>query len=127
MYQRPESPLVIGGVLDDGFKLVRASFSQVIWLSLAGAVAANFANLFAGGGLDSGLSPVRAVVVGAGILVGALLSVVFYAAILARINAVATGTEMTSKSAMRLGRRFFWPLLGCGLLYGLRQLGPSHQ
>lgn len=117
MYQRPDSPLAIGGVLDDGFKLVRASFPQVIWLSLFGAVLANFANLF--GGIDPEQPPALSIVVGIGLIVGGLMGVVFYAAIIAKINAVAEGEELSPKSAMRLGLRLFFPLLGCSLLYAL--------
>ena len=53
MYEQPDSPLTIGGVLDSGIKLFKVSFNRVVWL----AIAAGFFSQIPGLMITTGVDP----------------------------------------------------------------------
>jgi uncharacterized membrane protein YeaQ/YmgE (transglycosylase-associated protein family) len=124
VYQLPEEPQSIGGVLDDGFQLLKASFGKVLPISLVGAMFNTLPNLMAPD-LDpadlSTLPPLLPWVV----LLSIVVSLMIYSAVLARIDAVAHNTELRLGAALSVGLRRFFPLLGCFVLYSVAVLAGS--
>ena len=110
MYQLATAPESIGGVLDNGFKLFRASFVPlfplVVLSTLATTVPATFfsryVQRFAGEGLPTWTRELGAEIFVGGVLTF-LLVVVFTAAILVRIDAVANGRSMSLGQAFTAG------------------------
>ncbi len=103
MYQQPNAPQSIGGVLDSGFKLYRESLSQAYLLAAGAALIVAPVNL---------LLPPYVARVGAAGLIGAngliaiavaLISVLLYAALIARIDAVARGASLSLGAALSVG------------------------
>lgn len=95
MYEKPTSPQNIGQVLDGSFRLTAASFGQTWLLALLAGLAGSAASAyqFSRGGslLEAALAPQDATYWTL-YVVGALLSILFFAAIYLRIDAVAGGT-----------------------------------
>lgn len=122
MYTPPEVPLSIGGVLDDGFSLLKASFAKVFPLALAGSLVSGAANLFFPLTDPAGM---RALSAGPTLLVLAatLSSLVFFAAILAMIDATARQREMSFGDALAVGVSRFLPILACVTLFILAVAG----
>ena len=119
MYERPTSPKSIGGVLDDGFKLFRASFMKLIGFALVGGFLAELPNAF----LAYSTTQAEPLNIGAGfwgifamIMIG---SVVVYAAIVARVDAVANNREMSVGGALSVAARRAIPMVSCSILYGI--------
>ena len=103
MYQQPNAPQSIGGVLDSGFKLYRESLSQAYLLAALAALVTAPVNLFvqpylARNGL-SGLLGATALL----IIAVALVTVILYAALIARIDAVARGASVSLHDALSVG------------------------
>lgn len=94
MYQRPDTLLSIGGVLDDGFRLVKSSYGKVFLLALFAAFAGQIPNYFLGGTPAEQLQ-----VVSAGTLVwlgiSIVISVILTGALIARVDAVTNGDDLT--------------------------------
>lgn len=113
MYQAPEAPLSVAGVLDDGFLLFRAAFKDAFPLSFGGALlsAPLRAELWSAASLD-----VRAIP-------GLLLSLVLLAAlglittggVLARIAAVAGGDRLSLAGALALALRRLPAMIGAAV------------
>jgi|KBSSwiStaDraftv2_1062776.scaffolds.fasta_scaffold46587_2 hypothetical protein len=103
MYQQPNAPQSIGGVLDSGFKLYRESLSQAYLLGAIGALATAPANLLQPYIVRSGYSPSVVAPVGLGILATAVVAVVLYAALIARIDAAGRGAPISFGQALSLG------------------------
>jgi hypothetical protein len=119
MYQTPDSPLSIGGVLDDGFRLLKASFTRVFLLALVASVLGQIPSLFVEMPVDGSEIPdITAVVFGVSLLTGAM-TLVFYAAIIVRINAIACGLDVTMADAVGVGFKRFFPMLLAYIIYGL--------
>lgn len=120
MYERPTEPQSIAGVLDSGFKLFRASFSQVVGLAMLagfiGQLPSVMVTMMIGGenAADSLLS-----VILISLLIVMLISMVFFAAIVSRMHGAHVSREVSTKDALNMGFSCMLPLLGCVLLYGL--------
>lgn len=122
MYERPTEPLGIGGVLDSGFKLFRASFSQVVGLAIFAGLVSQLPSVMVtlmmgtgGAPDDSSLLSVMLI----SLLIVMLVSMVFFAAIINRMHGVHVSREVSTGEAFSMGFSCMLPLLGCMLLYGL--------
>jgi len=122
MYERPTEPQSIGGVLDSGFKLFRASFSQVVGLAIVAGFMSQLPSVMVtlmmgeGGAPDS--SSLLSVML-ISLLIVMLVSMVFFAAIVSRMHGAHAGREVSMGDAFNMGFSCMLPLLGCMLLYGL--------
>lgn len=115
MYQKPDMPLSIGGVLDDGFSLLKASFSSVLGLAFVAAYISNLPNMVA----DPQTETVDPADMAFAVLYLFLLplSLILFGAMIARINAISSGLEMSLGESLRVGLRRFFPLLFCWILF----------
>ena len=115
MYQQPNAPQSIGGVLDSGFKMYRESLSQAYLLAAIAALVTAPVNLFQSYFIANG---VTGLIGTRGLLViaAALLAVVFYAALIARIDAVARGAPLSLGQALSLGLQRMGTMVLSGLL-----------
>ncbi len=120
MYERPGEPQSIGGILDSGFKLFRASFGQVVGL----AIVAGFVSQLPGvlvtlmvGGENAQDSLFTVMLIS--FLIVMLISMVFYAAIVSRMHGTHVSREVSLGESFSMGFSCMLPLLGCMLLYGL--------
>jgi hypothetical protein len=119
MYQQPNAPQSIGGVLDSGFKLYRESLSQAYLLAAMASLVTAPVNLFvqpyvATSGL-SGLVGLRLLL----IIAVVLAVVVLYAALIARIDGVARGAPLSIGQALYVGVQRMGTMLLSGLLVGI--------
>lgn len=115
MYQRPTAPLSIGGVLDDGFSLLKVSFTRIIPLAFLPAFINQVPNVITG--VDPNEMPTEMPPEAVGLtLVAAIVSLWFFGAIIARLDAISRGEDTGLSGALGVGGRRFLPLLGCGLL-----------
>lgn len=110
MYQRPDGPLSIGGVLDDGFRLCKASFSKIFLLALISAFINQIPSAFMGftPGEEMTELPVGALWAFA---LTAVISMVFYGAVIARVDAISRGESVSLGEALGVGLRRFFPIL----------------
>lgn len=116
MYQRPEAPQSIGGVLDEGFKLYRASLSGVVVFTFFAMAAGQLPNLV----IDpAAVLPQFTTALAVALLVSLAASMLFYAAAVGRMDAVAEGRELSAGAALRLGVVKMLPLLVFMLLYAI--------
>lgn len=114
MYQPATSPQSIGGVLDDGFRLFRASLPQVVVLAFVGTLAGQLPNML--GADPQSLSGIGAALLVA-FVVSLLLSLGFYGAVVGRMNGVARQQELSVGDALSLGLRRLLPLVAVTVLY----------
>lgn len=118
MYQPPTAPLSIGGVLDHGFRLMRACFTGVIGLAFLSAIVNAIPGLIVPQP-DLTANPSLPASFIAFSLVAVLFGVVLYGAILARIDAVVKSTQLSFMDSIGVGMRRFFPILFCFILYSL--------
>lgn len=112
MYQAATSPQSIGGVLDDGFRLFRASLPQVVVLAFVGTLVGQVPNMLVAEPMaDVGTMVLVAVVA------SLVLSLGFYGAVVGRINGVAQQQPLSLGEALLLGLRRLLPLLAVTILY----------
>jgi hypothetical protein len=119
MYQQPNAPQSIGGVLDSGFKLYRESLSHSYLLAAIAALVTAPVNFFiepyvARTGM-SGLIGTSGLLVVAIVVV----NVVVYAALIARIDAVARGGSLSLGEALSLGVQRMGTMLLSGLMFSI--------
>lgn len=122
MYERPTEPQSIGGVLDSGFKLFRASFRQVVVLAMVAGFLGQLPSvmmtmMIASGGTPENSSLLSTVMIS--LLIVMLVSMVFFAAIVSRMHGAHAGREVSMGDAFGMGFSCMLPLLGCMLLYGI--------
>lgn len=122
MYSQPTAPLSIGGVLDDGFRLLQACFMRIFGLALLSSITSVVPNLLAPV-TEPDAAPTMAADLGWIFLLCSLLSVVFYGALVASVHAVAKSAPISLSDAFGIGFRRFLPQIGCFLLMGLAILG----
>lgn len=122
MYQAPTAPLSIGGVLDDGFRLLKASFTKLFGLALVSAFIGQSPNLFMQGGTADAEATIPPAA-GIAMLVTMVVNMIFYGAILSRVNAVSRSEEMSVAGSMSIGMNRFLPLFGCAICYSLAIVG----
>ena len=129
MYVQPTTPQSIGGVLDSGFKLFKASFKNVFALAFVGAVISSVPNIYMTRSLEATMPDATPVPEAIQQLFGAeffglmvlmmIVTIVVFAAILARMGAVATGTECSVGDALGRALRRAPALFVAGILYSL--------
>jgi hypothetical protein len=119
MYTQATAPQTIGGVLDSGFKLFGACFTQVFWLAAIAALATAPISLLQPNIQTNSLSGGVVALVVCGVLVGALVAGVIYGALIARIDAVARSASLPVGQALGIGLRRLPAMFVAGLLAGL--------
>lgn len=121
MYQRPASPRPIGGVLGNAFRLMTATFTQVVGLAILYCAIAGAGGLFddtldnlAAGTFDPDEeTPISGV---AADLAGGLVGLCFFLGVVARMSAFASNRPVSIAEALRRALRRFPALLVCLLV-----------
>jgi hypothetical protein len=116
MYQPPDAPQSIGGVLDDGFRLFRASLPKVVVLTFFAILAGQLPNLMISG---FGSVPAMSLALVGSLLLSMLISALFYAAAIGRMNAVVQQRDMPLAAALSFGLGRMLPLFAFSVLYAL--------
>jgi hypothetical protein len=132
MYHRPTGPRSIGGVLDDSIQLFKASFTRAVipaLLTSAVVIVELLVEMMSGaalgtpGGLGGlmGAGAAMAAAPGSAVLslLGSLLNVVLYGAIVLIIIGVARGDPPKFGAAFAAAWRRFGAMLGASILVGL--------
>jgi len=124
MYALPASPLPVGGVIDNGFKLFRVAFAKTWFLALLQGVVGSiggFMQAFAtrsNSGVVPGFGELAGFVLIS--LAAGLVSVGIYAAMIVRMNSIATGSETGSVGdALATGFRKLPRMAVAGICYFL--------
>jgi len=124
MYQLPTAPLSIGGILDDGFRLFRASWKTLLPIAIVASVLGVLPQVMLSGlaELEPGKPPDPAMI-GAGAIVSfvaiVLLYIVSWAIVLAGVDLAAKTGGASLGSVLAAGVRRFPAMLGTGLLVSL--------
>lgn len=118
MYQQPNAPQSIGGVLDSGFKLYREALPQAYVLAALAALVTAPVNLLQPYFLSAGVGGLIGTP-GLVLIAVALAAVVLYAALIARIDAVARGAALTLGQAILLGAHRMAAMILSGLAAGI--------
>jgi hypothetical protein len=121
MYNPPTAPLSIGGVLDDGFRLLQACFTKVFPLALLYSIASVGPNWMMPTP-SPGAMPEWSAGLGAAFLLAWALGLVFFTALVASVEAIAKRSQLSMGAALGLGLRRFFPLLACLVLFTLALL-----
>jgi hypothetical protein len=128
MYTQSAGPRSIGGVLDDGVRLYRASFREIWPLLIVNAILAITLPLILGfdQSIPSSLQQAQAFYqmifkpsYWVGFLVVLLANLVIYGALLGCIDRVAKGATMTLGEALQLGSSKLARVFGASILFGL--------
>jgi len=120
MIQRATGPLSIGGVLDQGFKLFRASFARAFALAAVGALlVAPFNTLIQGAAARAEAGEPVLTSILAALLAVVVVSCIVYAALMVLVDSVANGAPLTIGQAISRGARRAPEYVVCGLLYAL--------
>lgn len=125
MYQRPDAPQTIGGVLDSGLRLFKASFSQTAGLAaffalpLALPELLNPATAVGGFPQEAAAPPPSLLPAGyfGAMIVGMFVSLYGYLAVLARMHALEVGQPSGFGAALHCALRRFPAALAFMLLY----------
>ena len=128
MYQRPTSPQLIGGVLDNAFRLLKASFTQVVGLAVVASAVSGVWRLFDDTleNLLAGEFDPEAVSLGsvAPMLIVGLVGLYFNLSAAARMSAVAINRPISVAEALRRALLRFPALLVCVLAFVLLFVAP---
>ena len=128
MYQRPTSPQLIGGVLDNAFRLLKASFTQVVGLAVVASAVSGVWRLFDDTleNLLAGEFDPEAVSLGsvAPMLMVGLVGLYFNLSAAARMSAVAINRPISVAEALRRALLRFPALLVCVLAFVLLFVAP---
>lgn len=124
MYNPPTAPLSIGGVLDDGFRLLKASFTKVFPIALLYSIVGIVPSLLIQTPNPEAVPEISGGF-GVALVVAWILGIVFFTALVAGVDAVAKRSSISISAALGIGVRRLFPLLGCFLLLGLAIMGGS--
>ena len=117
MYQKPQTPLSIGGVLDDGFQLTKAAYGQIFVIALIGSIVGNAPAALLG--VDAA-DPENALgLAGLLFLFVVPLSILFFAWALCRTQGIAEGRPMDLSESLAVALKKFFPALVATILYAL--------
>jgi hypothetical protein len=119
MYQAPTEPQTIGGVLDDGLRIYRESYSKV-WMFALFAGIVSLPATWAANQIDpTTVTPgdFGSLFIVIGIM--ALVGMIFYSMLIVRMNSVVTGTDMSVGAAASRGLRRAASYIASGILYML--------
>ena len=125
MYENPTAPASIGGVLDNGFKILRACFGKVVGISILASFSGQIPSMMLQNSIDADGLPQLGISFGIAFIFSMLIAVIFYGAIVGRIHSIYRGKELTIAETFGLGFSCMLPLLFCMLLYGLAVAGGS--
>jgi len=118
MYQQPNAPQSIGGVLDSGFKLYREALPQAWLLAALAALATAPVNLLQPYFIRTGVGGVIGLP-GLLLIAAALAAVVLYAALISKIDAVARGAPLSLGGALSVGLQRMAGMILSGLAAGV--------
>jgi hypothetical protein len=125
MFTLPSEPGSIGHTLDVGFKLYIVSFKRVIVMSVLATMSIYvpifFVVLLASGESVTGNSVLVALI--PTVIVGVILYLMLYLAVLYRVGTIAQGLETSAGACMSYGFRRILPVIFAGLLYVLAMMG----
>ncbi|MEQ1802334.1 MAG: hypothetical protein ABL989_10455 [Gammaproteobacteria bacterium] len=110
MYHLPAAPQSIGGILDDGFRLFRATWRQLLPVAIAASLISSVPQLMIGGlGSVKPGEPPPMPALGAGFavtfIVAILLTTVAYAVMVAAVDRAAHGGPASLRDALGIGIR----------------------
>lgn len=116
MYQQPNAPQSIGGVLDSGFKLYRESFSKVFLIAVVASLVAAPWNLVAPYVVANKPSPNTIAAIVVGILVIGLVVAALNNALMARVDSIASASPSSLREVLKVGVRRLPATILCGLI-----------
>ncbi len=123
MYQRPSEPLSIGGVLDNGIALFKASMAKTFPLALVGGLLSTLPELVT---RLTGLGSLQGALVGGNIAlplgvvaVTSLLTMAAYLGVLSIQDAISNNRSMAIDEAVLAGLTRLPAMLGASILYGI--------
>ncbi len=119
MYEKPQAPASIGGVLDDGFKLFRAAFPKVVILTVVATVVSQIPSYLLTASIGEDGLPNVGLPFFITMLVTTLFGILIYAAVVSRISRIHDGRDMSLGDALGAGLACMLPLAVCLLLYSL--------
>jgi len=119
MYQLPNAPQSIGGVLDSGFKLYRESLSQAYLLAAIGALVTAPVNLLQPYVARTTVTASLVGMIGLGVIAMVVVAIVLYAALIARIDAAARGAPISLGEALSLGLKRMPAMFLSGFVVGI--------
>ena len=119
MYEKPTEPLSIGGVLDDGFRLLKACFGKAFILGVIISLLTNTPNALLQLSVQDGDVGTGSAVAGFLLLACFLVAVIFYGALVALVDGIANGEDPSIQDACRVGMKRYLPVLGCLITYAL--------
>lgn len=115
-YEPPSSPLSIGGILDDGFRLFKFALRPLFALAFLTALAQNMPNVLVGSTIDpetgASSSPILLLVTTLGSII---LFFALFCALVVRVDDLANGRDGSLGKAFGIGLRRAAPmfLMGC--------------
>jgi hypothetical protein len=121
MYSRPSTPKTIGGVLDDIFKLFSPALAACWPIAIIASIAISLPSFYIAN--KSSATPEDMIAMFTEptfwllYLIAMILYFVFYAALLARIEAVANDRDSSVAEAINIALRLAPRMLGASLLY----------
>lgn len=112
MYAKPDAPLGMGGVLDDGFKLFKSALGPLYGLAFLASLAQEMPGMIMASSIDNETlrQPSIGFGLGAAGFVAMILYLILFAALLARIDAVANNLPSSFGQALKTGLRRGGPL-----------------
>jgi len=119
MYKAPTEPLTIGGVLDDGLRIYRETFTKVWVFGLIAGVL-SLPMTFVANQLDPeapSLPEIASLLLI--VLLMSLVTLILYAMLIARMGSIVRGEGLSFGAAVRLGLRRSPAYIGAALLFGL--------
>lgn len=125
MDEQPDAPMSIGGVLDNGFKLLKASFGKVVGISILANLISQMPGAVMMGSVAVEGMPLGSLGIPIVALIAMLCSIVLFGAIVGRMHSVHANREITVGESMSLSLSCMLPLVGSLLLYGLAVVAGS--
>src|SRR5262249_29744826 len=116
MYQQPNAPRSIGGVLDSGFRLYRDSLSKVFVIAALAAIAGAPGSLVAPYVVANGPTPGVIGRILAGLLVMGVIVAALNNALIARIDSIASSQPRSVSEALGIGVRRTPATILCGIV-----------
>jgi hypothetical protein len=116
MYQQPNAPRSIGGVLDSGFRLYRESLPKVFVIAALASIVGAPGSLAGPYVVANGISPRVIVWVLAGLLVMGVIVAALNNAMIARIDSIASAKPSSLREALGIGLRRMPATILCGLV-----------
>lgn len=123
MYQRPSEPLSIGGVLDNGIALFKASLAKTFPLALAGGLLSTLPEIVT---RVTGRGSLQEALVGGSIglplgvvAISSLLTMAAYLAVLSIQDGISNNRSVAIDEAVLAGLTRLPAMLGASILYGV--------